>query len=125
METAHRDVETFDEQDCELSPINVSTANRDFTALQYALFVSLFIQVSYHLLTTRLLFVTKENVRHLKKKVIGAFAFIATSWTIIEDKAEVDRVSSLKGSQKVPSSNDYSGVVLEMSEKNQTEITSF
>jgi hypothetical protein len=26
---------------------------------------------------------------------LGAFAFIATSWTIIDDKAEVDRVAAI------------------------------
>lgn len=33
------------EEDCDLSPINEETAERDFLALQYALFISLFIQV--------------------------------------------------------------------------------
>ncbi|KAI9560815.1 hypothetical protein GHT06_011767 [Daphnia sinensis] len=60
----------IEEQDCDLSPIDVTTAERDFTALQYALFIALFIQV------------------------LGAFAFIATSWTIIDDKAEVDRAAA-------------------------------
>lgn len=35
----------IEEQDCDLSPIDVTTAERDFTALQYALFIALFIQV--------------------------------------------------------------------------------
>ncbi|XP_057372887.1 protein spinster-like [Daphnia carinata] len=61
----------IEEQDCDLSPIDVTTAERDFTALQYALFIALFIQV------------------------LGAFAFIATSWTIIDDKAEVDRAAAV------------------------------
>ena len=40
-----KNVTVYEEQDCELSPINVSTAQEDFTALQYALFIALFIQV--------------------------------------------------------------------------------
>ncbi|KAK4005351.1 hypothetical protein OUZ56_007066 [Daphnia magna] len=69
----------IEEQDCDLSPIDVTTAERDFTALQYALFIALFIQV------------------------LGAFAFIATSWTIIDDKAEVDRAAAIN-----PIKNDNS-----------------
>ena len=40
-----KSVVTVDGQDCELTPIDVNTAERDFTALQYALFISLFVQV--------------------------------------------------------------------------------
>lgn len=42
---SYKNVSTVEGQDCELSPIDITTADRDFTALQYALFVSLFVQV--------------------------------------------------------------------------------
>ncbi|EFX72629.1 hypothetical protein DAPPUDRAFT_325973 [Daphnia pulex] len=86
------------EQDCDLSPIDVTTAERDFTALQYALFISLFIQV------------------------LGAFAFIATSWTIIDDKAEVDRVAALS-QRKDRNSKQLDSIVDSSSEKSPVSIS--
>lgn len=83
--------------DCSITSINVETAQRDFIALQYALFVALFIQV--------LLAADYYPITHDKKvyyctfvfQVIGAFAFIITSWVIIDDKEVVDRASREPG----------------------------
>lgn len=50
-------------------------------------------------------------------KVIGAFAFIATSWTIVEDKAEVDRVSTLKNPSKIPKQDSNTGEIIVLSVK--------
>jgi hypothetical protein len=55
-----------EEVDCEATPIDPATADRDFTALQYALFIVLFVNV------------------------IATFAYYAATWTVVADKKRVD-----------------------------------
>ena len=56
-----------DVANCSGSAINLATADVDFRALQYSLFITVFVEV------------------------LGAFFFFATAWYIVEDKAKVDR----------------------------------
>ena len=55
-----------DQVDCDATPIDPATADRDFTALQYALFIVLFVNV------------------------IATFAYFAATWTVVADKKRVD-----------------------------------
>ncbi len=58
--------------DCSITSINVETAQRDFIALQYALFVALFIQVP----VIAILIASKLFIR----KVYFTYIFVSGDW---------------------------------------------
>lgn len=65
-----KDIVSVQEQNCELSPIDVNTAARDFTALQYALFIALFVQVKLPISNGD---ATKQMTRHFHIKNTDRF----------------------------------------------------